>query len=690
MKRNLLFSATSLKTGWLRSDLLVGCLVMAIVALMIIPVPIALLDSLLAVNLCLSVLLLMAALFAHHTLDLSTFPSMLLFTTLLRLGLNIASTKSILLHADAGHLITSFGELVVAGNLVVGLIVFSIITVVQFVVITKGSERVAEVGARFTLDAMPGRQMAIDADLRAGHLSAAEAQRLREQLTVESQLHGGMDGAMKFVKGDAIAGVVITLINLLGGIAVGVMYHAMTASQAASHFAVLSIGDAMVSSLPSLFISVAAGVLITRVDSMRNGIADTLGSTIVRQLTSTSSALGMAALAMLAMAAIPGFPHIQFLGLAIGLAWLARKANAVPYGSGTASDSQNSVVNSRGPDGSLARAPGAITSPLGLRVSATFGSSMDMRKLQTTLAEQRQRLQIELGLVFPSLEIWMDQHWSLHAFEIQIQEVPVLNVQFPRDRVWTTDKDHPLWASAPQSSELPILPDLRWLPVADAIGHPSEKSPEQLVALLCHNALHQHAARFMGIQEVMALMESVSPEYSGLVSEVQKILPIQRQAEVLVRLLEEAVPIRNVRSILESLVTWGPREKDVNILTEHVRQGLGSWLAHRASNGKDQVRAVLLDASAEQLFRQHLKPTPAGTFLAMPPEVSSWFEDQLAKALDGAKSTPLIVSMDIRRGVRRLIHSAWPAISVYSYQELDGHVSVEALAMIQGEGAPRV
>ncbi|MBN3857577.1 FHIPEP family type III secretion protein, partial [Paraburkholderia sp. Ac-20340] len=303
----------------------IAILLIAIVSLMILPLPPAIIDGLLAVNITISVVLLMVTMYVGHIASLSAFPSVLLFTTLYRLSLNIASTKSILLHADAGTIIESFGELVVGGNLVVGLVVFVIISVVQFIVIAKGSERVAEVGARFTLDALPGKQMSIDADLRANILTPEEARRKRARLAVESQLHGGMDGAMKFVKGDAIAGLMITLINIVGGIAVGVAYHGMSAGEAANRFSVLSIGDAMVSQIPSLLISVAAGVMITRVDEGKADGQDSLGEAIGRQFTSSARALWFAALLLLGFALVPGFPMALFVLLAGVLAFTAHR-----------------------------------------------------------------------------------------------------------------------------------------------------------------------------------------------------------------------------------------------------------------------------------------------------------------------------------------------------------------------------
>lgn len=278
-----MFKSLKLPAG---GEIGIVALVIAIISLMILPLPPVAIDLLLGINITISVTLLMVTMYVPDIAALSAFPSLLLFTTLFRLSLNIASTKSILLHAEAGNIIESFGQLVVGGNLVVGLVVFAIITTVQFIVIAKGSERVAEVGARFTLDALPGKQMSIDADLRSGLLSTEEARKKRATLAVESQLHGGMDGAMKFVKGDAIAGLIITMINIVAGIAVGVAYHGMSAGDAANRFSVLSVGDAMVSQIPSLLLSVAAGVMITRVTDERAPKRRSLGDEISHQLGS--------------------------------------------------------------------------------------------------------------------------------------------------------------------------------------------------------------------------------------------------------------------------------------------------------------------------------------------------------------------------------------------------------------------
>ncbi len=673
----------------LPAEVAVSLLIVPIVALMILPVPVLILDTLLAVNLTLAVMLLMATLFSNGALSLSTFPALLLFTTMFRLGLNIASTKSILLHADAGHLITTFGELVIGGNLVVGIVVFVIITIVQFIVITKGSERVAEVGARFTLDAMPGKQMAIDADMRAGHLTAEQARNKREELSSESKLHGGMDGAMKFVKGDAIAGLIITLINLLGGIVVGVMYHSMTAGEAANVFAVLSIGDAMVSSIPSLFISLAAGVLITRVDLGGQRSGQTLGQQVIAQLSASRTALWCASGMVCSLALIPGFPWWQFALLAAALAFLAHKAPKGRHAASSEAATSYLSATAGTPSGgstAFAQQPPASATGLGVRLSASLARQLDASALDERLTSLAPRLQQALGMPFPSLAVWCDEQWAEHGFELLMLDVPTIRLLVPLDGAWTQapeGREQCLQADEPAALGWPVF----WHPKGPS-SSPLQLSPvEALIQEATYTLVLRHAGKFVGLQEVLRLFESVGKDYAGLVDEAKKLIPMQRMAEVLRRLLEEGVPIRNVRSILEALINWGPREKDVVLLTEYVRQGLGPWLAHHASAGTGVLPAVMLDVAVEQIFRQNLKPTPAGSYVALSNDIRDWFESKVAEAVaqqEGRELT-LVVSMDIRKPVRKLVESKWPALKVYSYQELEGHATLASQGLIAME-----
>lgn len=626
-------------------------LIVAIVSLMVLPLPPAVIDMLLAVNICLSVTLLMVTLYVGDISALSAFPSLLLFTTLYRLSLNIASTKSILLHADAGHIIESFGELVVGGNLVVGLVVFVIIATVQFIVIAKGSERVAEVGARFTLDALPGKQMSIDADLRANILKPEEARKKRAKLALESQLHGGMDGAMKFVKGDAIAGLIITLVNIVAGIAVGVAYHGMSAGEAANRFSILSVGDAMVSQIPSLLISVAAGIMITRVADENAPESRSLGDDITRQLGHNSRALYFAGLLLLGFAAVPGFPAPLFILLAAILAFTGYRLSKQRGRAGN-EEAQASALQRAGGKGDasaiLPRAP-QFTCPVGLRLAPDLAAKINETRLDTAFDEERAQLQEEIGLPFPGITMWTTTQLPAGAFEVLLFDVP-----------------HALTPDEPSQV----------LPRADAA--------ERDIATRTIALLRRHAHLFLGIQETQWVLDQLGIEYPGLVAEVQKALQLQRIADVLRRLLEEQVSIRNTRSIMESLVAWGPKEKDMLMLTEYVRCDLSRLIAHRATSGTGRLRAIMPDQEVEQAIRQSIKQTPTGNFLALPPEDISHIVAQVTELVGQIPqdNVALVASMDIRRYLRRMLEVPFGWLPVYSYQELTDRVELEPLGRL--------
>jgi type III secretion protein V len=623
----------------------------AILGLIIFPLPTLVIDMLLGVNLTVSVLLLMVALYIPNAVALSSFPSLLLFTTLFRLALNIASTKLILLHANAGHIIDAFGNLVVAGNLVVGIVVFLIIAIVQFIVIAKGSERVAEVGARFTLDAMPGKQMSIDADLRAGHLTGDEARIKRAHLAMESQLHGGMDGAMKFVKGDAIAGLVITAINLLAGIVIGVTYHGMPAAEAANVFAVLSIGDAMVSQIPSLLICVAAGVIITRVadDAKR---PKPLGAEIAGQMMSNPQALYLAAALLCGFAAVPGFPWFVFLFLAALLVMAGRKLQ-----NGKVVDTEASPfkgLQREGAKGEITRGieeqPAAFSCPLAVTLAPALAASLDPVLLGAAFEKERGSLQEKLGLPFPGIRLWRQAALAENSYCILVHDVP--------------------------ASEGTLVPGAK--------GGGDTPSNEEAIARHAVTVLHDQAHLFLGIQEVQWVLERVGQDYPGLVAEAQKVLPLQRISEVLRRLLEEQLSIRNMRAICESLIAWGPKEKDVLMLTEYVRGDLGRYLTHRATGGTGTLSAVLLDPMLEKMIREAVKPTPAGNYLALPPDTMSAISENI-KDMAGNEPRPalaVVTSMDIRRYVRRIVEADMKWLGVYSFQELGPHVRLEPIGRV--------
>jgi type III secretion protein V len=670
----------------LGADLAMVVTIVAILSLIILPVPTLLIDALLAVNITVSVLMLMVTIYIPSAISLSTFPSLLLFTTLFRLGLNIASTKLILLHADAGHIIEAFGNLVVGGNIAVGVIVFLIIALVQFIVITKGSERVAEVGARFTLDAMPGKQMSIDADLRAGYLTGPEARRKRGHLAMESQLHGGMDGAMKFVKGDAIAALLITAINIFGGIVVGVLFHNMTAGEAANRFVILSIGDAMVSQIPSLLISVAAGLLITRVADDQAKPRN-LGDEITSQLAANPRALYMAAALLCGFALVPGFPWYAFLAISAGLIVLARmltRREATKASGGALASLQREGATGDAP--TIEQKAAAFSCPLAVTMAPNLAATLENSLLNTAFELERARLQEQLGLPFPGIKFWTNPQQQAETYEVLVHDVPTgRGSLLPGKHMVTQAPEDWLQAHEPgpgacgekQSRWVDATLDAASLGLT-ALHH------EQIIARHAASLLRDHAHMFLGIQEMSWIFERMTADYPQLVSETQKVLPMQRISEVLKRLLEEQLSIRNMRTIMEALIVWGPKEKDVVMLTEYVRGELGRYLSHRASAGGNTLTAVLLEPALEKMIRESIKATPAGNYLALPPDQTSAIAQRVAVLAGDAPRAAfaVVTSMDIRRYVRRILEPRLRWLDVYSYQELGSLVQIKPVGRV--------
>ena len=636
-----------------RGDLALLGLLMAIIALLVLPVPAALLDGLIALNIALSIGLLMLSMYVGSSLGLSTFPSLLLFTTLLRLSLNIASSKQILLHAHAGQIIDTFGRLVVGGSVVVGIVVFLIIAIVQFIVVAKGAERVAEVGARFTLDGMPGKQMSIDADLRAGIVGKDEARRRRGVLEQESQFFGAMDGAMKFVKGDAIAGMIIAFVNIVAGIAVGMAMKDMGFAQALQRYTVLTVGDGMVTQIPSLFVSIAAGVLITRVGADEARDAN-LGAQIGRQVLAQPLALLLTAGVLCAFVLTPGFPKLPFAAIAVVLAataWFVMRSPArrrsfenapMPAMAREGAAEVPSMIH-RGEDDAVA--------PLVLRLAPDCGSRIAPPELDRALRDARRRIRRELGIPFPGLVARFDETLAEGAYAVDVHE----------------------------------LPRATGVITADASGS-ADASPATQLAADVERAVLAQPDLFIGFAEAHHMVEAVGRESSELAQELVRTVPLQRIADVLRRLVQESISIRPVREICESLLAWGAREKDPVLLTEYVRIDLGRHIAHRFGRGEKVMPVLMLDPAAEQLVRQAVQQTATGSYLALGPDDTRRLGDAAEHALQAAgaalKVPVVVASMDVRRYVRRLLEPRIPQVVVLSYQEIGSHLTLQTVGRV--------
>ncbi|PTY07840.1 EscV/YscV/HrcV family type III secretion system export apparatus protein [Opitutaceae bacterium EW11] len=676
------------------SDVLLAVMVVLILSLMILPIPPLLLDLLLAANLSISVLLLILSMYVPNVLAFSTFPSLLLVTTLFRLGLNITTTRLILLEAHAGDIIYTFGNFVVGGNFAVGVVVFLIITIVQFVVITKGAERVAEVAARFTLDAMPGKQMSVDADLRAGTIDQAEAKRRRSDLEKESQLHGAMDGAMKFVKGDAIAGLIITAINILAGVAIGVLQKDMEVPKALSTYSILTIGDGLVSQIPALLISITAGMIVTRVGSEEGS---TLGGDVGRQLLSQPKGLFIAGGFMIAFGLVPGFPTIPFLALGLvalsaGFA-LYRKTKAA-----TQRDSRDlPAMAPAGQKAAVKRRESteefSITVPLLLDVSAASESAVDAAAMNDELIRVRQALYHDLGVPFPGIHLRFNDALEAGSYRILLHEVPLAEGLFRGGHVLAREKPESLkMLGVPFVEDKPFLQGLRPLWVADEhIGALTQArvpflKPTPVLTYHLSVILKRYAGDFIGLQETKYLLEQMEAQFPEVVREVQRVLPVQKITEVLQRLVQEDVSIRNLRSILQSLIEWGQKEKEAVLLTEYVRSGLRRYISYKFSRGQNLLAAYLLEPDVEEKIRKAIRQTSAGSYLALDPaSVKKMLQSvrrEVGNLWENAQRPVLLTSMDVRRYTRKLVEQEFYDLPVLSHQELTEEITIQPLGRI--------
>ncbi|TWG84962.1 type III secretion protein V [Cupriavidus gilardii J11] len=671
-------------SGWLaavgaRQDVVLAIILMIAVFMMILPLPTILVDVLIAVNLGLSLVLLMTAIYVRDPLDLSALPSLLLITTLFRLALTVSTSRLILLQHDAGEIVTAFGNFVVGGNLAVGIIVFSIITVVQFIVITKGAERVAEVGARFSLDAMPGKQMSIDGDLRAGTIDAAEAKRQRQLVQKESQLYGAMDGSMKFVKGDAIAGIVVILVNIIGGIAVGTMQHDMSVGGALEVYSVLSIGDGLIAQIPALIISIAAGIVVTRVPGeKRENLAQDLSNQFSRQ----PHALLIAAGVMLAFALVPGFPALVFLPLAalVGMfGMLARKRARArlssPDGAGSAT--------AEGEEGASSMSPGA--EPVSLRASRDVAA---MPELSDELERLRWEKFERLGIALTKIEIAQDASLPDASLTVLLYGEPVMSVTAPADHLLLGRQSppHPL---AGRVDELPFGGmTLQWIEPQHRSAFEQAGLPlfsgAAAIRYVVSLALDRFADEFVGVQETRFLMDAMEARYSELVKELQRQLPISKISEVLQRLVAEGISIRDLRSIFEALIEWSPKEKETVMLTEYVRVALRRQIVGRQTRGTGRANVWLIGDAIENMIRDSVRQTAAGAYSTLQADQIESIVARVKAGIAGREEVDgaLVTAIDVRRFLRKFLERELFRLPVLSFQELGDDVQLHVLGNI--------
>lgn len=609
-----------------RQEIALVALLVLTMAMMILPMPTMLADVLIATNIGLSVVLMMVAIHIGGPVEFSTLPSLILITTAFRLSLSITTSRMVLVQGDAGEIIRTFGEFVIAGNVVVGLVVYLIITIVQFVVISKGSERVAEVAARFTLDALPGKQISIDTDLKNGDIDQKEARRRRRLLERESQLYGAMDGAMKFVKGDSIASLVIIVVNLVGGITIGCLQRGLSFSDAIHTYSLLAVGDGLIAQIPALLISLTSGIIVTRTSSDNGG---NLGQDIFAQLTAEPRTLQIASFVLAALAIVPGFPTPVFLTLAVILGFagwaLASRAGR---------ERERRFAEARQAE---------LDEPEAARLQIAIGAALgaDREGLHRALDEMRRTLGSRLGVRVPRLRLTDDAVPDATSWRLDVNGVPSRSGQ--ADDVET------------------LVADLR-------------------------RTLIKIAGQFIGIQETQRLLKEMETSYADLVAEATKAAPPVRLAEVLRRLLDESVSIAELRLILEAVAVWAPLEQNTAVVAEQVRAALAAQICHAVAGEGGMIAAAVLDTQLDDALSKRINATPAGTEIVLEPKAVERLITSLRALTEEASKKDsrmvLLASSTIRRHLRTLVERNGLDMRVLCHKELARDFRVEVIGIV--------
>ncbi|MBE3574858.1 MAG: flagellar biosynthesis protein FlhA [Firmicutes bacterium] len=671
------------------NDLFAVAGIVGIVAMMVIPVPPFLLDILLATNISLALLILMLSMNVQEALDFSVFPSLLLVTTLFRLALNVSTTRLILLHGYAGEIINAFGNFVVGGNYVVGFVVFLILVIIQFVVIVRGAERVAEVAARFTLDAMPGKQMSIDADLNTGLINESEARRRRANIEREADFYGAMDGASKFVKGDAIAALIILIINVLGGFIIGIAQRGMSITQALQTYTLLTIGDGLVAQIPALLISTATGIIVTRSASQEN-----LSSEMESQLTSQPRVLLVGAGVLLVFALIPGLPKIPFLVLAAGVGSLAgvllqsqkRKDQAAQEKAKEAELDQ-----ARRPENVmslLSMDPVVLEIGYGLIPLVDTAQGGDLFDRVTLL---RRQLALDLGVVIPAIRVRDNMQLKPSGYRIEIKGTEVaagelLLSHFLAMDPGTVKKPVPGIATREPAFGLPAL----WIEAgrreeAEMAGY-TVVDPPSVLATHLTEILKTYAFELLGRQEVKALLDNLKEEYPAVVEELTpQVLTLGEIQKVLQNLLREGIPIRNLVTICEALADYGRATKDPDLLTEHVRQALSRQISHQYAEG-GVLTVMTLEPALEDALVGKLQQGEQGMVLAISPDEATQLLQAIgrhaASAAQAGHVPILVCDGRLRPHLKRLSERSLPRLVVLSYSEIAREVQIQSVGMV--------
>lgn len=675
-----------------RSDIVLAFAVIGIIGVLIIPIPPALLDFALAFNITFSLVVLLSTLYITHPLDLSVFPGMLLIVTLLRLSLNVASTRMILGNAYAGEVIQSFGNFVVQGNYVVGFIIFVILVIIQFVVITKGAGRISEVAARFTLDAMPGKQMAIDADLNAGIITEAQARERRDNIAREADFYGAMDGASKFVRGDAIAGILITLINIIGGFIIGAALKGMSLSDAMRTYSLLSIGDGLVTQIPALLVSTASGIIVTRSAAKSN-----MGYDLSTQLTRHPRAILVTATMLFLFGLLPGMPTLTFmvLGLVVGgVGYMTREVQrkntlAAADAERKKLEEKKEVVKERTED--LLK-----VDTIGLEIGYGLIPLVDANQggdLLKRISLIRKQLAGELGIIVPPIRIRDNVQLRPSEYQIKIKGIRVagwevmtdhllaINPGFVEEKLEGFETRDPAY----NLSATWIIPNLK--EVAEAKNF-TVVEPAAVLATHITELIRVSAAEILSRQDVQHLVETLKEDYPALVdSVIPEIVPLGTLHKVLQSLLAERVPIRNMGTIVETVSDYIGSTKDADVLAEYVRMSLKRQITEMYKDNRGRLNVFTIDPAIEQQLAESVQNTKQGLMLVLEPALTEIIIQKIGENVARMEETGLmalcICSPNIRLALRRLVEASYPSLAVISYNEVLPNVEIISTGMVR-------
>ncbi|WIW50433.1 type III secretion system export apparatus subunit SctV (plasmid) [Bradyrhizobium sp. 62B] len=677
-----------------RNDIALVALLVAIVFMIIVPLPPVLMDVMQAFNLGVSALLLIVAVYIKSPLGFTSFPSVLLLTTLFRLSLGIAATRTILLHADAGEVVKTFGDLVIAGNLVVGAVTFLIITIVQYVVITNGCERVAEVSARFTLDMIPGRQMSVDSDLRTGGIDLPEARRRRSAIERESRLFGAMDGAMRFVKGDAVAGLISIVVNIIGGVAIGSLQRGMGWHEALELYAILTVGDGLVGQIPAIFTAITAGVLVTRV--AREDTSTNLADAISDDVSAEPNAMIAGSFILVLLGFVPGFPTIIFLILAGAIGgggWLLRRGMLSSDGARRDPiNTQNNIARLGSRRYGAADAEINLVVPLMIDIGRGILSSLAPNDLSKALADVRDKLSLELGIQFPDIALREIDSANPDSYIIRINEVFYGDGYLLQQHVLARTAPARLdTMGIPHVADRPFLPHVAtaWVSVAHVDALRAARipflEPAQVPAYHLVQLLRRHAQEFIGIQETSSILSRVQSHSPELVKEALHTVRLHIIAEVFQRLISERVSLRNMRAILNAMTQPGHNVNDPLLLTEHVRCALKRQICLQYCVGTLRLPAFILTPELEELAQNAIRHTTDDSYLGIDTRTKDRIIDRIRQAMAGVSALEgpvLLAPPELRPYLRKFLETELNELPVLSFKELIPELAVKTLAWI--------